>query len=266
MTLTHSKTFASFLTAAAGLVCSLSATAHDIVLVPERGGVTVRYGHAQDWQVVDQRKLLEVQTFQTPGAPVEQLDALKPSKLNYLLAPSKLVAGQPFLVAARYDNGLWSRPKTTAGEKPKARNASRFMMPVADTVTNNLKFAKAISTAPTDEVLYKRTLGHVLELVPQKNPATLKAGEMLDVLVLLQGKPLAGAGIEVSNLVDKIDEDKIKRYTTNAAGIASVPLRAKGVHMLGVDVEKPNDGSLGDVAKAVGADKFVLVATFTFVR
>jgi uncharacterized GH25 family protein len=102
--------------------------------------------------------------------------------------------------------------------------------------------------------------------VPQKNPATLKAGEMLDVLVLLQGKPLAGAGIEVSNLVDKIDEDKIKRYTTNAAGIASVPLRAKGVHMLGVDVEKPNDGSLGDVAKAVGADKFVLVATFTFVR
>jgi uncharacterized GH25 family protein len=244
MTSTHSKTFASFLTAAAGLVCSLSATAHDIVLVPERGGVTVRYGHAQDWQVVDQRKLLEVQTFQTPGAPVEQLDALKPSRLNYLLAPSKLVAGQPFLVAARYDNGLWSRPKTTAGEKPKARNASRFMMPAADTVTNNLKFAKAISTAPTDEVLYKRTLGHVLELVPQKNPATLKAGEMLDVLVLLQGKP----------------------YTTNAAGIASVPLRAKGVHMLGVDVEKPNDGSLGDVAKAVGADKFVLVATFTFVR
>lgn len=261
------QTFTKLVTVAClAWAASLPAAAHDIVLVPERGGVTVRYGHPQDWQVVDQRKLLEVQTYQGNGAAVEQLNVLKLSGLNYLLAANKLNPNQPLLVGARYDNGLWSRMPKISDAKPTSHNASRLMMPGADYVSNNLKFAKAIRVTAADEMLYKKPLGHMLELIPQRNPASLKPGEPLEVLVLFQGKPLAGAGIEVSNLVDKIEEEKIARYTTDASGLASVKLRNKGVNMLGVDYERTNDGSLGEVAKAVGADKFVFVATYTFIR
>jgi len=159
-----------------------------------------------------------------------------------------------------------ARVKKAGSDKLVAVNTTRVMLPEAEFVSNNLKFAKALLPSAADEGLYMRRVGHLLELVPQRNPATLKAGELLPVLVLFKGQPLAGAGIEVGNLFDAVPEDQIRRYTTDAQGIAQVTLRDKGVNMLGVDLERPNDGSLGEAAKKVGADKFVLVATYTFLR
>ena len=130
----------------------------------------------------------------------------------------------------------------------------------------SVKFAKGLAHAGSDDALFGRRVGHLLELVPQKNPLALKAGEALPVLVLYNGKPLEGAGIEVSNLVDKLPEDQIKRYSTDATGIAQVTLRPRGINTLAVDVERLNDGSLGDAAKALPVDKVLMVATYTFVR
>ena len=60
---------------------------------------------------------------------------------------------------------------------------------------------------------------------------------------------MPGAGIENSNLVDKLPEDQIPRYRTDASGIAQVPLRAKGINTLAVDMERPNDASLPGTAR-----------------
>lgn len=130
----------------------------------------------------------------------------------------------------------------------------------------SVKFAKGLARAGGDDALFGRRIGHLLELVPQKNPLALKAGETLPVLVLYDGKPLEGAGVEIGNLVDKLPEERIKRYPTDAAGIAQVPLRPRGINTLAVDVERPNDGSLGDAAKALPVDKVLMAATYTFVR
>ncbi len=46
--------------------------------------------------------------------------------------------------------------------------------------------------------LATRPLGHVLEIVPEKDPATLAAGEALPVQVLFRGKPLAGAHVSAA--------------------------------------------------------------------
>lgn len=46
--------------------------------------------------------------------------------------------------------------------------------------------------------LATRPLGHVLEIVPEKDPATLAAGEALPVQVLFRGKPLAGARVSAA--------------------------------------------------------------------
>jgi uncharacterized GH25 family protein len=102
--------------------------------------------------------------------------------------------------------------------------------------------------------------------VPQRNPASLKAGEALDVLVLFKGQPQADVEIELSNLEDLPAADKVQRFRSDAKGIARVTLLPKGVNTLGALFERPNDGSLGEASRAVGADKFVLAATLSFVR
>lgn len=138
------------------------------------------------------------------------------------------------------------------------------MLPEAATVTNNLKFAKALVVNADDEVVYKRTVGHLLELVPQRNPASLRPGEPLDVLVLFKGQPQAGVEIELSNLEDLPGKDQ--RFRSDASGMARITLLPKGVNTLGALFERPNDGSLGEASRAVGADTFVLAATLSFVR
>lgn len=46
--------------------------------------------------------------------------------------------------------------------------------------------------------LATRALGHALEIVPEKDPATLAAGEPLPVQVLFRGRPLAGARVSAA--------------------------------------------------------------------
>ena len=173
------------------------------------GGVAVRYGHPQDWQVLEKSKPVDLQAYQGDAAAQDVRASMKPEGLAYGLPVSLVTPGKPMLLAARYDNGLWARLPKVGDAKPKAVNTTRMMLPAAELVTNNLKFAKGLVATAGDDGLYKRQLGHLLE---------------------------------------------------------RVNLRAKGVNMLGVDVEKANDGSLGEASRQVGADKFVLVATYTFVR
>jgi nickel transport protein len=240
------------------------AQAHDIVLVPQAGGLTVRYGHPHDWQPVDPEKLLELQVLGPAGAVIDRHDALSRKGLDMLLAPAALAG--PALVAARYDNGLWVELPAAADGKPQWRNTSRFMTPQARAVTLSVKFAKALAAGAADDTLFNRRVGHLLELVPQKNPLALKAGDMLPVLVLFDGQPLAGAAIENSNLVDKLAEDKIPRWRTDASGIAQVPLRGRGVNTLAVDLERVVDASLPGSERAAPANRLLIVATYTFVR
>lgn len=241
------------------------AIAHDIVLVPAgAGALTVRYGHPHDWQPVDGEKLLELQVLSANQAPADRHRQLARRGLDMQLPKGSVPS--PALVAARYDNGFWVQGAAGADGKAEWRNTSRFMQPAAASVMLSVKFAKALSGSAADADAYQRTVGHLLELVPQKNPLALDPGATLPVLVLFDGKPLPDAAIENSNLVDPIPEDKIVRYRTDAQGIAQVRLRPKGVNTLAVDVERALDASFPGADRAAPADKVLMVATYTFVR
>lgn len=74
---------------------------------------------------------------------------------------------------------------------------------------------------------FKTTLGYAVELVPQQNPYSLKAGETIDVLCLKDGKPLANqfvmAGYEKGGkaaAAENVRSDK--------NGIAKIKLSEKG--------------------------------------
>lgn len=262
------------LTCTALLAAAAPVFSHDIVLVPNgKTELVVRYGHPGDWQRVEERRLIELHTFAAGpagSAPQQRLADLRPVPAGLGKPPLDLRladrGSDTRLVAARYDNGYWARVPVPGQARPFTRNTTRALLPDAALVTNNLKFAKALVLDGRDDVSYKRSLGHLLELVPQKNPATLRAGEALPVLVLLGGQPLAAAGIEMGNGDTAIAEDKIVRYTTDTAGIALVPLLPTGLNVIVVGAERNNDGSLLPKERVGGADRLALVATFSFVR
>ena len=246
---------------AASAVCGAAAHAHDLVLMPiTNGELRVRFGHPQDWQPVDAEKLLEVQTIDAAGKAVDQHNALKRRELDMVMP---LVADAALLTAARYDNGLWLAIAAQDGQPVQYRNASKFMLPEGTDPMLAVKFAKGIVLRLDDETLYRKAVGHLLEIIPQQNPLKLAADAALPVLVQFNGRPLANAGIEVSDLETKIAEDKIVRYRTDANGIAQVSLR-RGLNVLAVDHTVQNDGALGEAARALPVGKGALIATYAF--
>ncbi len=246
----------------ASAVCGIGAQAHDLVLMPDaQGELRVRFGHPHDWQPVDAEKLLEVQTIDAAGNTTgHRHDTLKRQGLDLLMP---FVGSGPLLIAARYDNGLWLTLPAKDGQPVQYRNASKFMLPEGTDPLLAVKYAKGIVLRVDDDTLFGKTLGHRLEIIPQQNPLKLGAGETLPVLVRFNGRPLAGAGVENSDLETKLPEDRIVRYQTDADGMAQIKLRS-GVNLLAVDHTVPNDGSLGDAARALPVDKGALIATYAF--
>ena len=164
---------ANLLTACA-LLAGHAAQAHDIVLVPQAGGLDVRYGHPKDWLPVDHEKLIELQAIPAAGPAVDRHDALVRRGLDLQLKPA--AAAGATLFAARYDNGLWVQRPAADGAPAAWRNTGRFLLPDAQGVMLSLKFAKAWAGKATDGQQYRQSVGHLLELVPQKNPRALAAG------------------------------------------------------------------------------------------
>jgi nickel transport protein len=239
----------------------LYAAAHDLVLVPDvEGTLTIRFGHPGDWQTTDKSRLLDLQTLGATGAAAPLTAPLKPSGLN-LIAPAP-EAGSARLASARYDNGLWVTVPDAAG-KPVFYNTSKAMLPRAITSMSAVKFAKGLFGSADDAGAYKREVGHLIEIIPQRNPATLKVGEKLTVLVKFNGKPLAKAGVELTDSATTAVEGQTK-IGTDAAGLAQVPIARAGVNVVSVDYERANDGSMGKAVKALPVDKVVMIATYAF--
>ncbi len=84
---------------------------------------------------------------------------------------------------------------------------------------------------------YDRVLGLTLELVPEKNPYAMKAGDELPVRLMFEGKPLSGALVVA---LSRDDPEKKIAQRTNASGRVALRLPKEGawlvkaVHMVPV--------------------------------
>ncbi len=77
---------------------------------------------------------------------------------------------------------------------------------------------------------FKKILGQKLEIVPQANPYDLKPGDALPVLLLFEGKPLAGVRIEAHCRAG--DKVATQTATTGKDGVASVKLDRAGTWLV----------------------------------
>jgi nickel transport protein len=92
--------------------------------------------------------------------------------------------------------------------------------------------AKAItgSDAP-----WQTVLGHDLEIVPLSDPDAIRIGQSLRLRVLFQSKPLASAEVERGDGTTVVAERDVPRFTTDADGVASIPIVQAGPHLLVID-------------------------------
>ena len=86
-----------------------------------------------------------------------------------------------------------------------------------------------------------RPLGLSLEIVPQKNPYALAAGELLPVQILYEGKPLAGATVKLNNL--DFDMKPLATRITDMAGRTAFDVPRRGKWQLNVIWTKPLAGN-----------------------
>ena len=223
-----------------GLVIAVSANAHDvwITIVPEREGTIralVHHGHPGDRKNPDADKLFQFTVEGNRGPSRSLLSGIKPTLYGgfpVLKTASFTLAGETgiIILAANYDNGYWV--KTADGH----RNTSRRQIPDAEDSLYSMKFAKAmVQIGPSTSDSFRRAVGHQLELVPLMNPFSTRPGTTLKVQVYFDGKPLAGVDVERGDGMTPMVENDIPRYTTDAEGVATIPITKLGPQLLVVD-------------------------------
>jgi uncharacterized GH25 family protein len=91
------------------------------------------------------------------------------------------------------------------------------------------KFAKTYVAAETAGAAYRTPLGLKIEFVPQADPAALKPGGELPVIVLFNGQPLAGVQVELALSADP-KQKSLHRIAgrTDAQGRLNIAIPAAG--------------------------------------
>lgn len=91
------------------------------------------------------------------------------------------------------------------------------------------RYSKAIVGRPALSAI-RNGLGHVLEIVPQQDPRSLKPGETLRVQVLFRGRPLAGAQVAAVNEGASGESGTFPvTARTNQNGVAELKLHKSGL-------------------------------------
>jgi uncharacterized GH25 family protein len=113
----------------------------------------------------------------------------------------------------------------------------------ADASERYRRCLKALLHGGTPDGAATRQLGQVFEIVPTKDPYTLKAGDVLPVKVLFENKPLAGqkvtafhrAGDTVTSVSATTDKTGAAEFKLTKGGVWLV----RGVHMRRVTEKNP---------------------------
>ena len=223
---------------AIGSFVAMRAYADDLWMTLEDLGpkltAVVKYGHPGERESTDPHRLVElVMTGTQPQSLLGRVQRGEREHVGVLLVSGIQRPEQTELIAARYDNGIWSKVGDTWF------NASRELLPAATESDWSQKYAKALVMGVRASEAFRHVIGHPVELVPQADPSKLKKGGTLPVLVLFHGKPLVGGLVENGDGHTIVPEDKLPRYKTGPDGVAQVLIDHSGLQLLAIDYSVP---------------------------
>ena len=237
------------------------ASAHEFIVKPDKTQA------AKGENVGVQAQAAHVFMISEEAEPVEtvvveliQVNAKEPVKLaedakaKALVGKAALPADGPAMIVGHRLPQTWS--DTTEGVLEGGRKDLEAKGKKVIKVGKYEKFAKTMLNPAANDGLYKKVLGHDLEIVLLTNPADIKAGDDIKAEVLLNGKPVkAPLGLTYDGYSAEQDAYMAKAET-GADGMASFKVTKPGLWMLRTEVtEKLTDGS---------ADKRNMRATYVF--
>ena len=210
-----------------------TASAHDYWIEKKDSVYAVVYGHRGERLEYDPGTIKKITVLNAEGKNIE---FIKETQGNALLIRP---AGNASVILADLESGYWSKTIYGLRNVPK-RKASRV-------IESFRAYHYSKSIVSWSEFAQKPIERMKLDLVPQKNPLELRAGDMLPVKVFREGAPLPGATVEG-------DHDKIG--VTGKDGIIKVAVK-KGRQLITVEHKEPLKGD-------PDADFITITTTLTF--
>lgn len=220
----------------AGSLCSSSA-AHDLWLEPQDGGLTLFNGHlhsaheGEETMPYDPGFVREVACFDDQGRPVElAVDRGYPLRIQ----------GLPAAACVSASSGFWSKTPYGTRNVPKDQ---------ASQVIRSWLSREAVKFLSTWTPALARPLTEELEIVPLTDPFNASEGDKLEILVTLEGRPVAGAIVTY---------DGKPRGETGEEGTLRVRLRHGAFQSVSASLTRPHEGPQADEVVRTAQLNFLL--------
>lgn len=249
------KSLLTVLASLAGLaLMAQAALAHDLWLSVDNPRaqqplkIAVGYGHSfPASEPTEPEKVVQPYVLGAQG----RIETQKGQDLTFL-TQQPLEAGTYLVLGGRLPQWYTKTPEGT-------KEAPKDQAPGAVSCLQSSKFAKAIVNLGPAKGKVDQVAGQTLEIVPQANPAGLKAGDKLPILVLFEGKPLAQAKVAATYAGFKAEKQGAMAFEgqTDANGKLLVPLAQAGPWLLVAKHEMP-------FADQAHCDKQMFGASLTF--
>lgn len=202
-------------------IFSASVSAHDVWLEPQDKGYKLVYGHPGELEDYDPAKAKAVKAIDQKG---------KAAALTTHVHDSVITMQPPAgtsLITIDYDNGFWA--EDASGHH---LNKSKKDVPGYKSSIHSKKFNKTVLSW-SDAA--GKPVGVDFEILPLSNPTKLKPGDSLPIQLIYQGKPLAGAEVEIFG-----SEDLFK---TDAEGKVTLPITNAGFQYIQASHKKDQPGN-----------------------
>ena len=199
----------------------------------------LRVGRGQSFPELDERvitKKLKLRVYDLDG----NVDPLPlKSEERFWSSEFTVKTDGGYLIAADIEEDFWTKKGN------KWLNLPRYKVQTPKKSVAFWYLSKAILDVKKDNNLYKKNLGHPLEIIPLNNPALVKPGGMMRLKTLFQGKPASGITLEATYAGFNRNLDiKVASVQTDQDGIAEIPIPQSGLWYI---TTKKN---LKDTAKA----------------
>ncbi len=199
------------------LVANQSVTAHDTWIEKRKGELLVLRGHGGEAEAYDPALVKEAKALDAKGQALE-MEIVK-NKENATLSPK----GNPAIACALYDSGYWL--KTTDGWKKATKREGQGKYTIVESLKSK-QWCKNFLAASSES---SKPVGQPFEVVPQKDPTTVKAGDKLPIEVVFDGKPVEGATITTGGGHASDAKDALK---TDKDGMATVSIAKPGLQLV----------------------------------
>jgi hypothetical protein len=232
-----------------------SAWAHDFWLQPQGFwlpgpgeallSVQVGHGAARETWAVGPQRIVTYRSIGPGGAALDRRGELRagpaPQVLRFSTPGTHVVTLQTThaesnLPAVRFNDFLREEGLTPAlRHRERTRTTGR---PGREIYSRRVKTLVQVGRPGAEAQGHvTRPLGLTLEIVPERNPYTLAAGEALPIRVLYKGRPVSGALVKLTNL--QADDKPAATALTDRAGGARFTFPLSGDWLLNVVWTEP---------------------------